>query len=227
MSAASRTITNRPATKLRSGVLRAAEMIEPLQRGGRLIGLTGGQFSLMDLIEALVRRTGPADVVIATWTAGVRDTELAGELDRLGMIRSMRLVVDGYFPSRQPQYVARVREVFGDHAIRTTSIHAKFVSIVNDDWALLVRTSMNLNRNRRIELYEVDDDRELTDWWHAEIVDPLWADMPEGLEVPGRRRYAVWQKHWQTDEADQGDAKSVNVSEAASRSLIDDVLRGA
>lgn len=224
MTAASRTIKQRPAHKLRSGVLTASEMTRELEPGGRLVGLTGGQFSLMDLIEALLVRTGPADVVIATWTAGVRDTEMADELDRLGLIRSMRLVVDGSFVGRQPQYVDRVRAVFGDDAIRTTSIHAKFVSVRNDDWHLLVRTSMNLNRNKRIELFELDDDRDLCDWWHAEVVDPLWADMPPGLTVPGRRRNDVWKKHWGTD--DDGDKKSVNVSAAASSALIADVLRG-
>ena len=218
-------IEQRAARKLRSGVMTAREMLAGLEHGGRLIGLTGGHFSLLDLIEAVLHKTGPADVVIATWTAGVRDTEMARELGRFGLARSMRLVVDQSFPGRQPKYVAAVLETFGPEAIRMTRIHAKFAMIRNDEWSILIRTSMNLNRNHRVELFELDDDADLCDWWAGEIVEPLWADLPAGFDVPGRRLQAHWQQQWKTDVNQADDVKTTSYDAGSSQSFIDLVLR--
>ena len=46
----------------------AAEAIAQLERDGtELVGLTRGQFSLSDLIEAILNKTGPASLSISTW----------------------------------------------------------------------------------------------------------------------------------------------------------------
>lgn len=104
----------------------------------------------MDAIEAILEKTGPADVALSTWTAGHN-----------GNIRSLRFVADCSFGQRQPGYLAKLRELFGDGAIRATRAHAKFAVISNETWAVAVRTSMNLNENPRLESIEVSDDPEL------------------------------------------------------------------
>lgn len=81
-----------------------------------------------------------------------------------GRALSARWLVDFSFPSRQPAYCDILRERFGDDAIRATANHAKFVMIRNAEWNVVIRTSMNLNLNRRLESYEISDDRDLADW---------------------------------------------------------------
>ena len=63
----------RPSRKARarlSKVASARDTIDGFGHGMDVVGLTFGQFSLLDLIEAALELTGPADVTISTWSAG-------------------------------------------------------------------------------------------------------------------------------------------------------------
>lgn len=152
----------------------AAEAVGPITPGCEIYGLSKGQFSLVDLVLHCLQASGPADVVISTWTAAGADIEFACKLLLEGSIRSLRFVVDFSFPSRAPAYVAALRERFGDEAIRITKNHCKFVLIRNETWHLVIRTSMNLNENRRLENYEVSDDGALAGYL-TEVVAALFA----------------------------------------------------
>lgn len=142
----------------------AAAAVGPIEHGMEVYGLSVGEFSLTDLLLHVLEAAGPADVVVSTWTAAGADIEEAFRLVSDGRIRSIRFIVDFSFPSRQPAYCAALRERFGDEAIRVTKNHAKFVLVRNAQWSVVVRTSMNLNRNRRLESYEVSDDPEMADF---------------------------------------------------------------
>ena len=72
----------------------AAEAVAELERDGmELFGLTKGQFSLTDMIEAILEKTGPADLSISTWTAANGDVTRMLELLNSGAIRSCRWLV--------------------------------------------------------------------------------------------------------------------------------------
>jgi hypothetical protein len=148
-----------------------AEAVGPIERHCEIFGVTKGQFSLVDLLLHLLEGTGPADVVISTWTAAGADIEHAFKLLASGAIRSLRFIVDFSFPSRQPAYSAALRERFGDGAIRVCKNHCKFVLIRNERWNLTVRTSMNLNENRRLENFEISDDAALAGYLTAVVAD--------------------------------------------------------
>ena len=144
--------------------VRAAEAVGTLSPGCEVFGLTKGQFSLIDLIEHGLNTTGPADVLIAAWTVGGADLELAWRFLSDGRIRSLRFIVDHSFVKLQPHYCAALRERFGDDAIRLTTNHAKFVVVHNETWHLAIRSSMNLNENSRLETWEISDDQALADY---------------------------------------------------------------
>ena len=148
---------------------RAADAVGPIEHGMECYGLSVGAFSLTDLLLHCLDATGPADVTISTWTAAGADIEEAYRLVGSGAIRSIRFIVDFSFPSRQPGYCAALRERFGDDAIRVTKNHAKFVVVRNEDWSLVVRTSMNLNLNARLESFEISDDPAMADFLDAMI----------------------------------------------------------
>lgn len=157
----------------------AAQSLGPLTPGMEIYCLTFGQFSLIDVVEHLVRSAGPCDVVVSTWTAATADAERAARLLEDGNIRRFRLLVDRSFVARQRAYCRRVVELFGAEAIRTTRTHAKFAVITNDDWALTVRTSMNLNHNPRLESVEVSDDPALAAFM-LDVCDGIWAETVPG-----------------------------------------------
>lgn len=180
MTAARSHTRNTPARRPRlSKITNARDALADFDRGKETYCLTFGQFSLMDAVEAVLDKTGPAHVAISTWTAGGADLSRSAEHLHDKRILSLRLVVDCSFGQRQPGYLAQCRDLFGDDAIRTTRTHAKFVVITNDLWSVAVRTSMNLNENPRLESIEISDDPALAGFLLS-IVDELWAEETAG-----------------------------------------------
>lgn len=144
-----------PVTGLFVG--RAQEIVSTLRPGGRIVAITKGEFSLIDVIRGLLDVIGPADVRLSAWTMALEDaTAVAGLLDS-GLIRSFRLYVDRSFPTRRPAYCAAVVARFGAAAISMSRIHAKMVTMRNDRWDVAIRGSLNLNRNRCSENVDIDD----------------------------------------------------------------------
>jgi len=169
----------RPRKIAVSKITNARDALADFGRGMETYCLTFGQFSLMDAVEAILEKTGPADVAIATWTAGAADLSRSAESLHNGNIRSLRFVVDCSFGQRQPGYLAQVRRLFGDEAIRSTRTHAKYAVITNDEWSVAVRTSMNLNENPRLESIEVSDDPDLAGFL-LRVTDEIFAGESAG-----------------------------------------------
>ncbi len=135
-----------------------------LTRRSEIFGLTKGQFSLIDLIRAILDKTGPADLVISTWTAAKKEIEHARVLLKDGRVRSIRWLVDFSFPRRQPGYCEDLRAKFGDECIRVTKNHAKFAIFRSAEWSIVLRGSMNLNQNPRLEYFEICHDPAMADF---------------------------------------------------------------
>lgn len=175
-------IPSPPASLVSSGTVTALEALAGFGRGKRVVGLTKGQFSLLDLIRATLTFTGPAHLTLSTWTMGIRDAENAAFLITRGDLLGLRLLVDRSFPTRQAKYCRKVVEVFGKDAIRATNTHAKIAMLHNDDgWRCTIRSSMNLNRNPRFEQFDLDDNAQIFDHFKA------WTDELEGLMPAGPR----------------------------------------
>lgn len=159
----------------------AARALEGLDHDHGVYVLTFGEFSLSDVLAALLDRTGPAQVTACTWTAAAADLEQQMRWLEDGRIRSLRFLVDQSFRARQPAYAARLVELFGPGAVRTTRTHAKFATVRGGGWDFAVRTSMNRNSNPRLESLEVDHDPDLCGFLDG-IVDEIWAGEPPGIQ---------------------------------------------
>lgn len=153
-----------------------------------ILGLTYGQFSLIDIIQATLGITGPADVVIATWSAGFYDLEAAEHFRDCGMIRSIRFVMDSGRAKRGQAGVHDVRDVFGEDCYIQIRTHSKFVLITNEEWDVCITSSMNLNKNIRCEQFEMTDDAERCDMLR-DFVDAGFRECPPsrsfGRTMPG------------------------------------------
>ena len=170
----------------------ATEAVAGLERDGmELFGLTKGQFSLTDMIEAILEKTGPADLSISTWTAANGDVTRMLELLSSGAIRSCRWLVDLTFMRRCPQLTSEIRAKFGADAIRVTKTHAKFCTITNDDWQIALRSSMNLNQNPRMESFQVGHDPVLCQFL-SEVLDDVWKRQDKGIADLSSKEIAGW-----------------------------------
>lgn len=159
-----------------SGTATAAEIIGPIEAGDDICGITNGQFSLVDIVEHLLTQTGPADVTIATWTMGVYDAEQAYGFVRNKLIKSIRFVLDPSMFTRRPELAAVLVQGFGVDAFRAVNSHAKFATIRGDRLAVAVRSSMNLNRNDRLESFDVTACPDMTAFFEA-LVRRIWAQV--------------------------------------------------
>lgn len=167
----------------------ARHVLADLEPGCELVCLTHGQFSIIHALEALLDYAAPARVTISTWSAAHADLEHAERLLVDGRIESIRFLVDRSFATRQPAYCATLRRLYGDDAIRTTRVHAKFATVRGGAWDFAVRTSMNLNENPRLELLEVSDDPTLADFLDGQV-DDLFATVAAGDFAAGLVRVA-------------------------------------
>ena len=140
------------------------DLLLKLQPKGHVYGFTDGKFSLIDLIYALLQKIRQSDIVICTWSAGIKDSYNIKWMLDTNLIRNIKIITDMSFPSRKKNYSIALDNLFGSDNIRMARVHAKFVLMQNQDWNIVVNTSMNLNANKTIENFQVIDDKELFDF---------------------------------------------------------------
>lgn len=162
-----------------SKVAGATDTIDGFGHNMDVAGLTYGQFSLLDLIQAGLAITGPADVAISTWSAGLYDVDAAANFVADGRIKSIRFVMDSATQKRGQASAVQIGELFGEDTIRTTRSHAKFAIITNDSWNVVITSSMNLNLNPRCEQFEMTDDKDRATMFLG-FVNELFTELPEG-----------------------------------------------
>jgi hypothetical protein len=164
--------------------------IRNLKKNKRIIGLSRGDFSLIDLIHSTLKKIGKAKVICCTWSAGIKDANQVQWMLNSGLIDSFTLVTDHSYVTRQRKYALAIEDLFGLENIRTSEIHAKFVLIQNDNWNISIRTSMNLNANKTCETFEIDDDIDIFNFYRN-FVDETFKNTPTGFE----------QKSWVVNKA--------------------------
>jgi hypothetical protein len=167
----------------------AREAIGGLDHRKEIYGFTKGQFSLLDLLNAAIEQTGPVRFSLSTWTAARHEIQALAKLRDEGQLLSMRWLCDLTFVRRDPEAAFLVRKTFGMDAIRVAQVHAKFALFENDDWRLVLRTSMNLNMNPRFEDFTLAHDPPLADWLKT-ILDEIWRKQRRSLAAasPGEVR---------------------------------------
>ncbi len=172
-----------------SGVSGAAAMVGVVRAGEEITGITNGQFGLIDLIEHLLSQTGPADVVISTWTMGIYDAERARAFCANGDIKKIRWLVDPSMFGRRPELSGQLVERFGVEAFRAVNTHAKFAVLRGDALAVVVRSSMNLNPNKRIENFDITADPGMCSWFEG-FADAVFDKVPGDNKSQSRNVFA-------------------------------------
>lgn len=161
---------------IHSRVGEASTALGELEPGCELFAVTNGQFSLIDVLEHVLDHAGEAEIDLATWTAADGDLRRAHAFLLSGRVRRMRMIVDPSFKSRKPEFCDVLVNLFGQDAIRTVPLHGKF-ALVRGDRQFAIRSSMNLNPNRRIETVEISEDAALVDFMRG-LVDEIFARSP-------------------------------------------------
>ena len=144
----------------------AKDFLGRITPGFYITGFTMGQFSLIDILKAVIEEIGPVSVSMSTWTVAKADcSELLAMLHD-GSFKSFRLLIDSTFQKRQPSITTEIRRQFGPESIVITRNHAKLLLIKNDIYSIYGETSMNLNFNPRMETISLRDDKALHDFFN-------------------------------------------------------------
>jgi len=177
----------------------AAQAIAGFDRDVEIYGFTKGAFSVIDLLRAALDYTGPAHLVISTWTAANTDVSTVLDFVDSGTIASAKWLVDLTFTRRSPQLAHRIRQTFGRDAIRVAKNHAKFALLATDDpdpWKVVIHTSMNLNFNPRFENFSIEHSPAL--WkFHHDIIEEIWRRQKATFDAEANP-YAI-HKHFDAD----------------------------
>lgn len=142
---------NVPPRKFLGFCERVSDYAAAIDGETEVIGFTSGEFSLIDIIDALARRMNRPAVVLSTWTAAAAEMQHVHEFLDTGVIADARWIVDRSFQNRQPELCASLRQRFGDDAIRVQRVHCKFALLDDGTRHIVLQTSANLNKNQRIE----------------------------------------------------------------------------
>ena len=179
----------------RNPMTAARQAVEGFGPGGRVVGLTKGSFSLLDLIRAILELTGPARLAVSVWTIGPQDIAAAAMLLDREILTGLSLLLDRSFPTRHPRYCAALLDRFGADAVRLTRTHTKIATITADGWDVAVSASMNLNRNIRCEQFNVDESPRIARFYRDHMAE-MSAGVPAGLEVTEEEIRAVFDRAW-------------------------------
>lgn len=105
-------------------------------------------FNMMKLIFWVLEQTGPADILISTYS--ISPKTLQGVMNRRekGLIRNIRFIVDNRVRSLSPKPFDLLVANFD---YRCTSIHAKVACIWNENWNITIVSSQNCTDNPKME----------------------------------------------------------------------------
>lgn len=123
-----------------------------------VVMLTKGQFSLVQLLEAVLTKTGPANVTLSAWVASPAELDVVVGWAKDRRVASLRLILDLLVQSREPEAAALMRHVFGGDKVAFTRTHARFALIETAEHRLVVRSSADLTNNPSFELHSVEND---------------------------------------------------------------------
>lgn len=107
-----------------------------------------GNFNLLRLIFHILKQTGPAHILMATYSISQDSLEKVRNRINHGEILSIRFLIDNRVKVMSPLPFQMLKEGF---SYRCISLHAKVALIYNDEWKISIVTSQNATDNPKLE----------------------------------------------------------------------------
>lgn len=113
-----------------------------------------GSWSLHNVLDELLNQTGPAEVLICTWTIAEEPARKLVKWHSEGRITKFGLLVSDRIKTEKPKAFQLMQAYFD--CIKLVKLHAKILVISNANWQVCVVSTANLSNNNRIECFVVD-----------------------------------------------------------------------
>lgn len=122
--------------------------IGQVEKGGLYNFWTFGRYCMTDIINHLLRITGPADVTATTWSLNAASVQTMLNRRKDGLLTSFRMWIDPRVRRAAPEPLAMLRHNF---ETVIAPVHAKIALIGNDEWKISVSGSVNFTSNPQPE----------------------------------------------------------------------------
>lgn len=135
-------------------------------------GIVAGQYHFINILAHILEQIDePVDIDISSWTIAKFEAMRLAEYAETA--RSLRVIVDSSMVNLVPDSFGFLRELLKSDSIRLLRNHSKFAVITSETWNIAIRTSMNLNQNKRLENFEISDCEVLATYMRS-IVDEIF-----------------------------------------------------
>ena len=119
-----------------------------IEHGGIYNFWTFGRYCMTDIINHLLRITGPADVTATTWSLNAASVQTMLNRRKDGLLTAFRMWIDPRVRRAAPEPLALLRHNF---ETVIAPVHAKVALIGNEDWKVSVSGSVNFTSNPQPE----------------------------------------------------------------------------
>jgi hypothetical protein len=184
----------------------AAETIGEITPDFAMSGLTKGQFSLIDMIEHISEQLRDCEIEAVTWNIGIADCDQIEQLIDLNYIKSFVLITDLSTVARKSSNIESYIKLIGEENIYLTKVHAKICLIKSNSYCIVIRSSMNLNKNNRCEQFDIDNNKELYQFY-KEALDDLKTN--NGLKDQVSKHRIKFATAWDDDVTTINDADEI------------------
>lgn len=107
-----------------------------------------GNFNLIRLIFHILKQTGPAHVLMTTYSISQESLEQVHNRISRGEILSIRFLIDNRVKVMSPKPFQLLKQSF---QYRCISLHAKVALVENDSWRISIVSSQNATDNPKLE----------------------------------------------------------------------------
>lgn len=118
-------------------------------------------FNLVRLITHLLKFTGPAHLLMTSYSFSQKSVEAMLSRKQSGLLLSVRILTDNRVKSMSPKPFQMLKESFDTRCI---SVHSKVALIYNDSWKITVVTSQNATDNPKLERGIIFTDPQIFDF---------------------------------------------------------------
>jgi len=125
------------------------EVISLVQQKINVYWVSDGNWSMHQMLMALLDITGPAEVHISSYAMSETPARYLVQLKEAGLISKLYCVIDNRVDTRTAGTYQVIMSIADDYALIDT--HAKVTVIMNDDWKIAVIGSANYTENKRYE----------------------------------------------------------------------------
>jgi len=147
--------------------------IDQIKKNHTLHFCTEGRWSSHELLARLLDLAGPSEVCLTSWALTEEPVRMLVNMKRDNLITELYLVTDKRIKVNNPNAYQLAVANFPN--MRLANLHAKVITVVNDNYAISMVSSANFTQNKRFEAGVITEDK-LTSEFHRGWIKKIISD---------------------------------------------------